>query len=99
MSRSNNKSGIFWALAFVSCASDNNAMHFGVVWLFCEIFEAFFYIDSPEAQNDNSMFRVTVGFYIIIIKPFNSLVVDIFKSLHAFFFKDLWGYFLEFYVI
>ena len=68
----------------MSGTSDDDAVHVSVVWLVGEVFEALFDIDSPDPKNDDSILRFTVGFGIIIIKPFNSLVVDIFESLHVF---------------
>ena len=41
-------------------ATDDEAVHFLVVWLVCEVLDLLFYIDGPFPQTDESVRFLTV---------------------------------------
>ena len=65
-------------------ATDDEAVHFLVFWLVCEVLDLFFYIDSPFPQTDESVLFLTIWHDKIIIISFNGVVVDIFEGFEAF---------------
>ena len=42
-------------------ASDDNAVHVGVVWLVCKDLDSKFKVDCPESQNHITMLGESVG--------------------------------------
>ena len=66
-------------------AADNNAVHFGVVLVVNVHFQPLFNIDCPNTQGNEAVLFIPVSLKIIIIKPLDSLVLNIIERFHALF--------------